>query len=289
VHECFGFIFFFVVLGLQLAVVGGLKRWAPAKDAGRPAGPGAAPPSGPGCQPVAAIRRRKLTVALAVVVTALVVVFAVRRIDALPAGRETGVRLAPDGRNPVALPAFLGTEWIGRAVAVSALERAILPPDTGYSRELYVSVRDRTHQVLVSIVLSGRDRSSIHRPELCLVGQGWTIRDRYDHAFTYPGAEGATFPATVLHVQHEAVLPDGQRVMVPSVVAYWFMTHDRVVATNWERMFWGVVDRLHHLRSPRWAYVLLQTDAGNGDPAALARMQAVLNQVLPDFQEPPPR
>jgi hypothetical protein len=130
-------------------------------------------------------------------------------------------------------------DWIGQKVPVSAVERAILPPDTGFSRKNYVSLQDRTQQVFVSIVLSGRDRSSIHRPELCLVGQGWIIRGRFAHRFGYPGAAPASVPATGLQVQREVALPGGGRLEVPALVAYWFVGCGRVVAAQWERMWWG--------------------------------------------------
>jgi hypothetical protein len=34
-------------------------------------------------------------------------------------------------------------------------------------------------------------------------------------------------------------------------------------------------------RADRWAYVLMQTDATDGEGAALARLQAVLQETLP--------
>jgi hypothetical protein len=43
-----------------------------------------------------------------------------------------------------------------------------------------------------------------------------------------------------------------------------------------------------HARADRWAYVLMQTDATAGEAAALANMQAVLNETLPIFQRPEP-
>jgi hypothetical protein len=39
-------------------------------------------------------------------------------------------------------------------------------------------------------------------------------------------------------------------------------------------------DRLFHWRRNRWAYVLVQTGAGDGGEAALARMQEVTAQAL---------
>jgi hypothetical protein len=52
-------------------------------------------------------------------------------------------------------------------------------------------------------------------------------------------------------------------------------------------MWWSAVDRLCRLRSSRWAYVVVQTNALDGEAAALARLQTVLDQTLPAFQRPP--
>jgi hypothetical protein len=71
---------------------------------------------------------------------------------------------------------------------------------------------------------------------------------------------------------------------VPSLVAYWFVGRDRVVAGHWARMWWSAMDRLEHWQGSRWAYVLVQTTALDGEPAALARLQTVLDQTLPAFQ-----
>ncbi|HVU32145.1 MAG TPA: EpsI family protein [Opitutaceae bacterium] len=208
------------------------------------------------------------------------------RVEALPLRGTAGVVLTMDGRNPVELPSIVGRSWFGLPAPVTAIERQILPPDTGYSRADYVAARDG-HHVFLSIVLSGRDRTSIHRPELCLVGQGWTIRGRERHRFAYPGHPDAAFPATILRVRREVSTPTG-KVSVPQLVAYWFVGGDRVVATHWHRLAVDAWNRVVHGRADRWAYVLLQTDAVDGEPAALARMQAILDGTLPAFQRPLP-
>jgi hypothetical protein len=209
------------------------------------------------------------------------------RLDTLQARPEAGVATAANGRDPADLPSFLAGGWLGEEVPVSAAEREILPPDTGFARKNYVWLHDRARQVFVSIVLSGRDRTSIHRPELCLVGQGWTIQGKFDHDFGYPGSGRGQVPATVLRVRREVMTSQGGRVAVPSLVAYWFVGRDRVVAGHWERMWWSAVDRLEHWQGSRWAYVLVQTNASDGEAEALARLQTVLDQTLPAFQRPP--
>ena len=89
--------------------------------------------------------------------------------------------------------------------------------------------------------------------------------------------------ATVLRV-HREISGQRGRVSVPELVAYWFVGDDRVVPSQGGRMYFDAVNRLFRWRAARWAYVLLQTGADDGQDAALARIQAILNEALPSFQ-----
>lgn len=284
-HDWSGFVIFLIVLGGVLAVAslirrGVRKEWLVDEEVGTRVP--ARPASDISALPKPVRSPAPTWIALAVVALAGIEMAALAALAARPPDVAAGVTLAADGLNPVELPAFVGTEWIGRRTEVTPVEREILPPDTGFSRKLYVGVADQSVQVFLSIVLSGRDRTSIHRPELCLVGQGWTINSATRHDFTHPARPGATFPATVLHVQREVMTPRG-KVLVPQLVAYWFVNRDTVVASHAERLLRDAWDRLR-LREDRWAYVLLQADAGAGEAQTLARMQEVLDRTLPAFQ-----
>lgn len=276
-HEWAGFLVFVIVLGLVLLSVNLLRRIFPRAVTvdGGAAAPFWSPVAGSG---------RERWMAAAVCLMSLACVGATRWLDAIPVRSDAGVVLAADGLNPVDLPRFIGTEWIGRPAEVTAVERAILPPDTGYSRRTYVALQNARVQVFLSIVLSGRDRSSIHRPELCVEGQGWTITGQTEHRFVYPGVVGGTVPATVLRI--ERVAADG-KTKIPGLLVYWFASSEAVVATHSQRMLRGAWDRLRHGRADRWAYVLAQTDVLQGEAAALARIQEVLDGTLPAFQSRP--
>ncbi len=292
-HEVMGFGVFVIVLGGTLIVVEILRRKVPARWLVEEGPTGKKTDAAAGENPKSACHGGSLgprglhAAVIGVVVLVLLEAVGFSRLASRPLEGDAGVRLAPDGRDPVELPTFLGTDWIGRMTPVTAVEREILPPDTGYSRKIYVPLADPTRGVFFSIVLSGRDRTSIHRPELCLVGQGWTIERSELHRFAYPAAMGGNgFSATVLHVRREVTTPRGP-VVVPQLVSYWFVGSDSVVATHWQRFAADAWNRLRHWRADRWAYVLLQTDAGDGDAAALARMQAVLSRTLPAIQISP--
>jgi len=278
VHEWFGFLVFVIVLGLAQATVWLLDRRCP-----RPAQVAIAPrPAGPEACNVLCYKLVWAGVAI-VVVAAAGVALAARALDRVQVDPRTGVKLAADGVNPAALPNFIGLDWAGQNAPVSAVEREVLPPDTGYARKNYVSLRDRREQVFLSIVLSGRDRTSIHRPEICLVGQGWTIRSREAHEFSVAGRR---IPATLLHIEREVTNARGEKVRLPALLVYWFVGADRVVASHWERVFYTSIDRVRHLQAHRWAYVLAQTHAVDGDAAALKRIEEVLAGTVPAFQEP---
>ncbi|MDB4473823.1 EpsI family protein [Opitutaceae bacterium] len=176
----------------------------------------------------------------------------IERLEALGRTAQAGVVLAEDGLNPASLPKFIGTDWIGREAEVTAVERELLPPDTGYARKLYVSLDDQREQVFVSIVLSGADRTSIHRPELCLVGQGWSIDAQ---ARTEINGE---IPAVLLGLTREVMAPDQGTIRVPALFAYWFVGREKVVATTWQRLWHTAMNRLR-LKPDRWAYVVVQT------------------------------
>jgi exosortase/archaeosortase family protein len=292
-HDVMGVGVFVIVLGGLLAAIRLIEKfWAERDDRGQETGDrGQA-----AAEPVVSVSRllSPLSCVAIVVIAATGEMYFLHRLASLPPRGAAGIVLSADGRNPVDLPTFLGAQWIGAETPVTAVEREILPKDTGFSRKIYLRHQDPTHAVLLSIVLSGRDRTSIHRPELCLLGQGWTLIERGPHRFA-AGAERG-FPATLLRVRKEipaSAAPGRSAPADPAhpqvfqqLVAYWFVSADTIVATHWERIARDAWNRVAPARADRWASVLMQTDAADGEAAALARMQAVLDGTRPEFQKP---
>jgi EpsI family protein len=274
VHAWSGFLVFAIVLGLMLALIGLLKRWdAALKTPGREL-----TRANTEAHPAACIQDAGAWgVAVATVLAAIGVAWLTTRLDALPLRTAAGVRLDASGANPAELPTFLSADWGGRSVEVTALERETLPPDTGYARKTYLRLSRPEEQVFFSIVLSGRDRTSIHRPELCLVGQGWTIRSRETRALRL--APGEEIAVTLLRIEHATIAPDGSHGVATALFAYWFAGVDTLTATHRAMLWRSALDRLRRGRADRWAYVVAQTPAADGDDEAWARLESVAAQA----------
>jgi hypothetical protein len=172
---------------------------------------------------------------------------------------------------------------MGKSVEPSAVEREILPPDTGFSRKIYVNLARPSEQVLLSLVLGGSDRSSIHRPELCVIGQGWTVVRSSETRFRNGLNGTSAIPATVLEVQREVRGPRGPQI-VSSVIAYWFVSSKQVVPSYAGHLALDMWQRLKSGEADRWAYVLMQTGGFDGETAALKRMQEIVDGTLPRFE-----
>jgi hypothetical protein len=114
------------------------------------------------------------------------------------------------------------------------------------------------------------------------VGQGWTIVESERRSLAVAGATetaaAGSIPVTLLRVRRELPTPRG-RESVPQLVAYFFAGPDGPVGGHADMVRRDAWNRVRHVRADRWAYVLLQTDARDGDAPALARMEEVLRGV----------
>jgi hypothetical protein len=118
----------------------------------------------------------------------------------------------------------------------TAVELGALPRDTRVLRRVYFGPGGARH--VVTVVIGGRTKNSIHRPELCLPAQGFLMRDPH-------GAEFAGVPWRLLRVERGAAAE-------PMRFAYTFFnqrgvrtaSHVRRIMTDvWDRSFCGRIDR----------------------------------------------
>jgi EpsI family protein len=174
---------------------------------------------------------------------------------------EPGVRLV-DGK-PFLEPQVGG--WRGGVLqGLTEDERRLLPADTEGARRLYVNAAG--HEIYCSVVVAGREVTSIHRPELCLPGQGWEIQNEYTEAIPVPTASGGALKVMRMNSTRSALLTNGKVVRANSVFFYWFVGKDRVTPYHWQRILWTTKDRVLHNTNHRWAYILVHIPVGIESP-----------------------
>jgi EpsI family protein len=180
---------------------------------------------------------------------------------------EPGIRLH-DGQ-PF-LPESAGAWTGGEMTGLTPEERAVLPADTEGVRRRYTDAAG--HVVYCSVVLSGRDVTSIHRPELCLTGQGWKLDAAQTEKIAVAGVPGGVLPVSRMNSSSQWQLKNGQTATAYAVFIYWFVGKDRTTPHHWERIWWTTLDRVFFNRNHRWAYFLINSvvppDRAGSNPGA---------------------
>jgi hypothetical protein len=194
------------------------------------------------------------------------------------------------------LPGYVGVGegFVGTTAEVTEPERFILPKDTGFARKNY-SDFPGPDQIFCGIVLSGAAQQSIHRPEVCLIAQGWSITDQED--IKIPLESGRIL--TVRNLTIKRVIPyNGKTVTLQRYNMYWFVGENVTTASHLTRIFLSSWDRIVHNRAHRWAYVTVasaihQPAIPGGLNAAQTKnlMIDFIKKIVPTFQKsemPPP-
>ncbi|HUI06278.1 MAG TPA: exosortase-associated EpsI family protein [Verrucomicrobiae bacterium] len=153
-------------------------------------------------------------------------------------------------------------DWTGGELqGLGEEERRLLPADTEGARRLYT---DANHdELFCSVVLAGRDVASIHRPELCLPGQGWKIENEYTEPIRTAAAPGGVLHVMRMNATRSVVLENGQTDRIRTIFLYWFVGKNRVTPYHWQRIFWTACDRVFHNTNHRWAYIMITAVVGD--------------------------
>jgi hypothetical protein len=131
----------------------------------------------------------------------------------------------------------------------------------------------------------GTDRTSIHQPQYCLTGQGWTI-DRTDR-LTIPIDRPVKYDLEVLRLtaSYPERRPDGTVRIWRGVYVYWFVADGQLTADHTQRMWWMARDLLLRGVLQRWAYVSYFTICAPGqEGAAYAAIEKMIQASVPEFQ-----
>jgi hypothetical protein len=174
------------------------------------------------------------------------------------------------------------SEWMPQSEIVTN----VLPRDTSYGQRRY-SLADKFY-VQANVVLMGTDRASLHKPQFCLTGAGWTITKT--EVVPIPIEKPVPYDLDVIKLTATTTIKEGGREQpVSGIYVYWYVSHDSLSAnpTGSDRM-WSMARNLVTTGElERWAYITFFAPCNPGqEEEAYARVKKLIAAAVPEFQIP---
>ena len=171
-------------------------------------------------------------------------------------------------------------------VAESEVELNYFPKDTSYARRIYQAPDG--FGVSTTIIMMGADRTSIHRPEYCLMGQGWNIETKAVVKIPIAGATPYELPVMKWVASKTVPTPDGQKQEVRGLYVFWFVADNEMTTGNVQLQCDLVRDLLFTGILQRWAYISYFAYCLPGqEDATFERMKGLIAASAPEYQWPP--
>jgi hypothetical protein len=194
--------------------------------------------------------------------------------------------LNPEGKvirtNSVYLPPNL-FGYDSEVVGITDMEADWLPEDTLFGRREYAAADH--FRALCSVVLMGVDRTSIHKPQYCLLGQGWLIEKT--EVATIPMSRPHPYELQVMKLTTSKKGQDqsGRPLEIKGIYIYWFVSDNQLTPHHGQRMWWMARDLVFSGVLRRWAYVTYFSICLPGQEELIfSRLQELIAASVPEFQ-----
>lgn len=269
-HTFSGFVVFAVALGGLFLLSNLLERLEPrvASPSREPGGSARAITSHPGPSITRSITAA--TVGAAVVITC--------------ANTPVATSLSPPGLS-LDLP-FIVDGRFGEELTMNPKEKRIFDEGVELARRRY-QAPDKL-PILATVVLSGHLKRSLHKPQVCLPAQAWTIRS--EEPMDIALSDGRTIHASLLRLfsdRRDPASPAPVRVQAYNI--FWYQGRDTSVATYQGHRLTGYLDNVFRNINHRWAmasfFVAVPPvpDAEAGEDEILAELEAFIVEIAPDL------
>jgi hypothetical protein len=179
-------------------------------------------------------------------------------------------------------------DFSSEIIPVDKMVLDFLPKDTSYGQRHY-RASDGSFETFLNVVMMGTDRTSLHKPQFCLGGQGWVIDDSLSAKVEIPISKPIPYNLPVMKlVTTKQVTEDGRPRSARGIYVYWFVSHEGFTASHTDRM-WSMAS--HMLRTgilQRWAYVSCFSVCPLGsEEQTFERMKQFIAAAVPEFQLTP--
>jgi len=185
----------------------------------------------------------------------------------------------------IQLPADV-LNYTSEVVDASGAVTNMLPNDTSLAARKYTAPDG--FAVAIQVVMMGKDRTSIHKPEYCLTGQGWTIEKKEPMTIAMAGPPGYTLPAMKWTLSKPYNDAEGNTRTARGFYIFWFTADNKLTGSHWDRLFWMWGDLLKTGVLDRWSYISYFTYFPPAyEETASERIKEFVAASAPQFQLPP--
>lgn len=203
--------------------------------------------------------------------------------------------------NPVAgVVVWLPDELVGYEIDTGVMgeeEKRWLPADTTFLKRVYVEdwlpEQDARFRALsATLIVAGADSRSLHRPQVCLTAQHWTIEKR---EVVRLETRGGPLEVMDFHLVRSVRNQDGsarrdvngEPLQLRAHYIYWWIGPDASTPSDEERVWLEVWNSILKGRKERWAYpsVMVWVDDRKEEGEARDRAFDFIRKYAPDFQK----
>ena len=198
-----------------------------------------------------------------------------------------GIRATPIAgqiKMDIALPEHV-LDFTSTNVPEPAVAVGYFPQDTSYAERRYFGPSGIAIQS--TAILMGADRTSIHRPEYCIPGQGWTIDDK--KIINIPINDNPPYQLETARWDLSQVIkqPNGQLVKYTAVYVFWYVANNEQTADHNKMLEWMTLDLFRTGALQRWAYMSYFALCPPGqEDAAFEQMERLIAAQVPQFELP---
>lgn len=160
-----------------------------------------------------------------------------------------------------------------------------LPTDTSYAGRAYFAPDG--FWVQSTAILMGADRTSIHRPEYCFPGQGFSIDQKQIVEIPIADQPAYSLQAARWDVSILIQRPDGQREKRYGIYVFWYVSGAEETPDHDKMLEWLTLDLFRTGNLQRWAYISYFTECEPGqEDQAFERMSRLIGAQVPGFESP---
>ena len=173
-------------------------------------------------------------------------------------------------------------DYQSEAVEIDDVTLKTLPPDTSFGYRRYRAADG--FGLDLRVVLMGADRTSLHKPQFCLTGQGWLIDETCETNVPIELPSAYNLPIVKLVA---TLAENGNRTAQRGIYVYWYIADDKLSASalGIQRMWWMAEKLIRTGVLQRWAYVSCFAPCAPGqEEVTFQRIGRFLAASVPQFQ-----